>query len=199
MEKRENSGALYSFTFTENDKITAFSTRLNIISFSPLNFAEWRSFSSMKGISSQDVSTLRLDMTQQMAAAYTPRANSSTLKDAWKFSCCICLLRFTNIQALKNHIYQEHPNVKNVFPFTCNICGQGFFTKRTLKQHSQKHSEGFECSICFRKFSYTRSLIRHQELDHHVRKCRHCKNFFKIGLELDQHLSVCTDKAIIYR
>ena len=134
-------------------------------------------------------------MAHRLASSFAPKVDpsSSLLPQQSKFSCGICSQRFAHILGLKNHIYQEHPNM-DAFPFTCNICGQGFFTKQTLKQHSQKHSAGFECPICSRKFGYTRSLIRHQEMDHQVRKCRYCKRFFKIGPELDQHLLTCTDK-----
>ena len=95
--------------------------------------------------------------------SFTNSNSSLSFNQPMQHSCTVCPQIFSHVNDLRAHIYKCHPNVKDAFPFVCNVCQQGFFTKKTLKQHSEKHSSGFQCNICSKTFGYSRSLIRHQE------------------------------------
>ena len=135
---------------------------------------------------------------RQLAA---PKRNAAVYsQNGSQYNCTVCPERFSHTIDLKTHIYQCHPNVKDAFPFVCDVCQQGFFSKKTLKQHSEKHSSKvFQCQLCSKTFGYTRSMLKHQEVDHCVRKCRRCKQFFTIGEEFNQHSYTCFGLGFKYK
>ena len=104
-----------------------------------------------------------------------------------KFQCLICSQGFPGVRALKQHVFCQHPNRRDAFPFPCNLCSQGFFTKWSLKQHAEKHSSGSKCHLCSQVFTFYSNLLRHWAMSHGLRKCQRCKQMFEMGVQFDNH------------
>ncbi|CAL1291607.1 unnamed protein product [Larinioides sclopetarius] len=91
----------------------------------------------------------------------------------------------------KDSSLQIHKNEK---PFICNICGQNFPNKSSLKTHSLIHkAEGekrFVCEICSKAFSYISNLKSHL-LIHFKEKphvCEICNKAFTLKNALKSHM-----------
>jgi len=91
-------------------------------------------------------------------------------------------------QFLKQHISQEHGHV---MPFTCHLCGKGYFTNQGLRFHMDKH-EGrtHTCCICKGEFQCKYNLKRHMSNVHDSVTCLRCSLVLPRKL-YDEHLHNC--------
>ena len=105
--------------------------------------------------------------------------------------CRICGSCFGRSGELKFHMLKFHADIENKFPFECQKCGKGFFSKAGLTCHNESHSAKLECPFCGRSFSYSRSWRRHIEFNHNQKECRYCKRFVFLE-EFEMHVSNCS-------
>ncbi|XP_059205885.1 uncharacterized protein LOC131984936 [Centropristis striata] len=79
-------------------------------------------------------------------------------------------------------------------PFTCSVCGKGFFKRESLHFHMSFHSgeKPFHCSVCNAGFSDTEDLIQHMRI--HMRQtqfsCSVCGEEFAWRRYLTKHMEV---------
>lgn len=81
---------------------------------------------------------------------------------------------------------------ENERPFTCQLCGKGFFTQTGLNLHVQAHGgRQFSCPICDSKFKQKGHLKTHLQRIHKLAQCQSCLATFPLGMEFNQHILTC--------
>eukprot|EP00040_Diaphanoeca_grandis_P017997 m.94654 g.94654 ORF g.94654 m.94654 type:complete len:445 (-) comp26743_c0_seq1:87-1421(-) len=79
-------------------------------------------------------------------------------KQVLRFSCEICLMKFTTKQSLTLH----QPTHTKERPYKCAVCNKAFSHPKTLRLHKRMHEEPmFSCSECSQKFRHRQLLERH--------------------------------------
>ncbi|EAT48650.1 AAEL000305-PA [Aedes aegypti] len=121
--------------------------------------------------------------------------------------CYDCDQEYTDEDFLVEHYEQAHPDKR---PYNCLICGEGFYRKTLLGDHSHMHSDEdrrrisvknpvehyqirnarvYECTLCRRSFSAKRTTVAHF-IVHTDRPfvCEHCSMSFRMKTSLEDHL-----------
>lgn len=131
---------------------------------------------------------------------------------ALKHSCSICGREYMAKSTLEKHMrehrneghhctvcdrhfafkarYDEHMiSHKTEKPFTCELCGSSFKSKRDLGRHYATHDKKLECSICGRKFATNFSLKNHLRMHSgETCMCSYCGYEFHSSRTLHRHL-----------
>ena len=83
------------------------------------------------------------------------------------YHCTICSVVFSTLGALQKHMNALHKNA-NLLPFSCPVCGHGFFSASGMEAHKQIHFSGrkFVCGTCGYRFNYKHHLKRHEMTVH---------------------------------
>ncbi|XP_070841068.1 oocyte zinc finger protein XlCOF6-like [Chaetodon trifascialis] len=98
----------------------------------------------------------------------------------------------------KEHLQKHNGIQTGEQPFSCSVCGKGYYHKSSLRSHMRLHSEGkrFSCPVfCKTNFSSRSNLSRHMRM-HTGEKpfsCSVCGKRFIQHESLRQHLTVHTD------
>ena len=77
-------------------------------------------------------------------------------------------LETSQIKDSKGCDLTEYENVKeeNEFPYTCNLCSEGFTEDSQLKMHIKTH-DIYTCDVCGEDFSELDSFLNHR-IEHNV-------------------------------
>lgn len=79
-------------------------------------------------------------------------------------------------------------------PFSCNICGSKFKSKKSCNEHKVTHSiaEAFKCDICQMTFGHQYKLKRHlkNHSDERPFQCEQCGKSFKTNGSLQRHIQL---------
>ena len=105
--------------------------------------------------------------------------------------CPYCEVVLSSMGHVNQHLTTCHRDKGARFPFHCETCGKGFFSKSGLNHHAETHLVKSECFVCRRTFMYSRNLKRHLELNHGLRECRSCKEYINAN-NFDTHLQACS-------
>ena len=85
----------------------------------------------------------------------------SRVRDLKSFKCTYCQSAYVYKNSLQKHIEHHHAGVL----FTCDICGDVFKRKDSVKRHnSLVHSQfqaKIKCSFCAKTFTYNPNLLKH--------------------------------------
>lgn len=112
-----------------------------------------------------------------------------------KFSCSLCLRRFTYKNSYIAHM-KTH-KVKEGVKFTCNTCKREFQHQAHLDNHIlsvHTRESGFKCEYCAKNFSTQESLDNHREA-HKIEKrhqCPVCNKAFYVLSTLKDHIRTHT-------
>ncbi|XP_058450480.1 zinc finger protein 84-like [Malaya genurostris] len=121
--------------------------------------------------------------------------------------CYECDQVFENESSIPEHYRLVHQHLR---PYNCQICGEGFYQKTELGDHSHTHSDSerrrisvqnpvehyqlgnarvYECTLCRRAFSAKRTTVAHF-IVHTDRPfvCDHCNMSFRAKITLEDHL-----------
>ncbi|XP_055543194.1 zinc finger protein 197-like [Wyeomyia smithii] len=121
--------------------------------------------------------------------------------------CYDCDQEFENDSLIPEHYRLLHVDRR---PYNCLICGEGFFLKVELGDHSHTHSDEerrrmsvrnpvehyqignarvYECTLCRRAFSAKRTTVAHF-IVHTDRPftCQYCSMSFRVKIALEDHL-----------
>ena len=107
--------------------------------------------------------------------------------------CPYCPVVLSSRSHANLHITSAHSDKISRFPFHCETCGKGFFSKSGLRHHAETHFVKSECFVCKRTFMYSRNLKRHLEMSHGLRECRTCKQYIS-AIDFGAHLQGCTSE-----
>ncbi|XP_053622311.1 zinc finger protein 235-like [Plodia interpunctella] len=118
------------------------------------------------------------------------------------FSCCEYSAHFRDehTRRRKGHRCQvcEKPLVgEHTAPFSCDVCGAGFSSNRSLAEHtSTAHVKlkPFQCSVCHKRFTQQGGVQQHMRMHTGDRPfpCTFCPKAFTQKSGLDQHLRIHT-------
>lgn len=116
------------------------------------------------------------------------------------FKCPHCISRFTNKSHMNRHILLHNNKKNNLYKFYCYKCSDGFFYKKTYKNHLKKEHQIIEEKNCkeFRCFyPYCYSIFtNNNKLDKHISKYH---NRLKQLIEYDiSNNSVISKKHNLY-
>ena len=110
------------------------------------------------------------------------------------YKCHFCLKSFSSTKELDEHKLMTHKKGKIE---KCEICGQGFTTKRFLKSHKRIHSSEtpFQCTVTGCEKSFQTKMLRERHVDkiHRTKeadfrhKCKGCKKKFQTQFDLMVH------------
>ncbi|XP_050415179.1 zinc finger protein 41 [Patella vulgata] len=119
-----------------------------------------------------------------------------------KYFCPICSHGFAQVGNMRLHIKRIHnPKIhpkliKNREVFTCDVCQEEFYTKRSLCYHQTKRHKpkpDLACKICQKIFS-DKPRLRMHELTHDKDasiKCESCRKTFYSSSNLNRHHKTC--------
>ncbi|KAL7013905.1 hypothetical protein ACKWTF_015642 [Chironomus riparius] len=110
------------------------------------------------------------------------------------FSCAKCREKFTNFEALTDHMKSRicHNEQSN-----CKECGKTFLNKKSLYNHMSSHrpKEKYMCEVCAKEYNHQFDLEAHMESAHQrivkrdcVYRCTHCNEKFQSHLDLLEHV-----------
>lgn len=115
-----------------------------------------------------------------------------------RFTCKLCLRKFSYEKNLKAHIKAVHSIIKNKqdLKLICSECSSTFSSEISYRRHLMcvhRKTRNFECNICDKKFSRKDILKSHMSNVHglwqgKVSKCLKCNKEFKSKRTLDSHL-----------
>ncbi|XP_045506078.1 zinc finger protein 431-like isoform X2 [Colias croceus] len=93
-----------------------------------------------------------------------------------ELKCAICEETFLYFKLVYEHMK------KHIRNFECELCGQGFITRRTLSAHIRRHGNGeYTCSYCSKVF-FTKTRVRDHQNQVHFKvkrnKCAYCDEKF---------------------
>lgn len=106
--------------------------------------------------------------------------------------CATCGQRFAQKSQLTVH-QRTHSGQR---PFRCLVCWQAFAHSTALKLHTRRHTgeRPFKCSECNAGFTQLPHWKKHMKCIHGKTNpygCKHCKSFFRIKTDLDNHVKTC--------
>lgn len=109
----------------------------------------------------------------------------------WHYKCNLCGETLGNISLLQRHMNLFHKDAY-ALPFSCSICGQGYFSTCAMRLHKQTHLVGRKhiCEICGFKFFHKHHLKRHEKNIHKLMRCIKCFRLFPIESYSD-HSAYC--------
>ncbi|KAK6173901.1 hypothetical protein SNE40_017275 [Patella caerulea] len=119
-----------------------------------------------------------------------------------KYFCPICSRGFAQVGNMRLHIQRIHKPkihpklIKNREVFTCDVCQEEFYTKRSLCHHQTKRHKpkpDLNCKICHKTFS-DQPRLRMHELTHDKDasiKCKSCNKTFFSTSNLSRHHKTC--------
>lgn len=112
--------------------------------------------------------------------------------EVFKFSCKICLKKFTNEDDLDDHVKWDHNKAGQ-----CRYCGKKIEKAKALKYHELRHmqeSNHHQCQECKRIFK-TKTGLRHHAASHTGQFkycCDFCGRGFMSRMMLEEHRSCHT-------
>lgn len=104
------------------------------------------------------------------------------------FKCDLCQKEFSGKSHLMYHVKAFHSVIST--SITCEICGNQYKNKDTLKKHLIYHSSPkFKCAICSKKFHENKKLLDHMSSHRQLEfPCQHCTRSFRLESQLRYHL-----------
>lgn len=82
------------------------------------------------------------------------------------FVCNLCSYETSKKNLLTNHMIFQHTKD---FPFKCDLCPEGFLSKKALNMHYELHKtddrQCHVCPFCAKKITTLNSLGEHQKTD----------------------------------
>ncbi|XP_005104490.1 zinc finger and BTB domain-containing protein 49 isoform X11 [Aplysia californica] len=91
---------------------------------------------------------------------------------------------------LRAHMSKYH---SQSLPFSCSICGKGYFTSPGLNRHMITHQgKQFVCPVCDAKFTQKSSVKNHLKTIHNSSQCPTCSMILMNGDSYNKHLIHCT-------
>lgn len=102
---------------------------------------------------------------QRFSDVSSLRRHEGKHKTSILYPCDMCTKQFKVLHNLNKHKH-EH----NIVKFSCNLCGKGFSTERSLSFHMNQHNGSitpFHCSTCKKQFKHSYDLEKHEKT--------HCK------------------------
>ncbi|GBP42778.1 Zinc finger protein 430 [Eumeta japonica] len=103
--------------------------------------------------------------------------------------CEFCNKSYPRRSHLNYHIRRTHLREKN---YVCEVCSDGFFSKKELTDHTLKHSgeKSHECEVCHKRFGRKHSLVEHTRIHNNDRRfvCAYCGQGFIQKCSLKGHL-----------
>ena len=111
-----------------------------------------------------------------------------------------CDVEYTNKANLRIHIMSRHKNEK---PYVCDVCGQKFVARKSLKNHEYTHNPGtkpknttrYQCEGCGKDYSTREALRKHIDIIHMGLQnfnCSYCGKAFGRLSTLNVHLLIHT-------
>ena len=117
----------------------------------------------------RDLPTALEDKEDEITFVSTANSSRDSIIDT--FECFPCELKFSNEEALVQHINEAHEcESEEEEKFHCKICGKKFDTKQRLVIHAQVHDSSikrdrpFKCSSCSKTFYTSQDLWSHQRI-----------------------------------
>lgn len=105
------------------------------------------------------------------------------------FSCILCGVKCTRIEALNAHLIRKHTKQCE---YPCKECGKPFKLRGDLTTHTRLHHRELpvNCHICGKEMRNSHSLYMHQKHNHFKPKfkCTQCKKRLATQENLDQHM-----------
>uniref|UniRef100_A0A0B6YY08 C2H2-type domain-containing protein n=1 Tax=Arion vulgaris TaxID=1028688 RepID=A0A0B6YY08_9EUPU len=110
--------------------------------------------------------------------------------------CPHCLVIMRDMGSLKAHIVEAH---NSLLPYTCSLCGKGYLSSGGLYLHKHVHEgKSYTCPVCDWKFAQKSSVKRHMARSHQCCQCAGCLAVLPLGVEYDQHMLYCNNKAVSF-
>lgn len=103
--------------------------------------------------------------------------------------CQECDYKTNTIFNLNRHMIRH----RDVYKYTCTICGQQFKCSTSLNLHKYTHQDNcFECEYCHKKFSRPQGLKLHIDSIHLQKKhiCPYCNQAFTAQTCVTKHIQV---------
>jgi Zinc finger, C2H2 type/Zinc-finger of C2H2 type len=110
------------------------------------------------------------------------------------FICDYCPMRFYLKQDLKKHIIRHIPREHRTFSATCDICGNVYFNRHTLKSHKElvhERLKRFSCELCGKLYDTKSRLKIHIDSFHKGLReieCTICNGKYTTKLALKGHI-----------
>lgn len=104
-----------------------------------------------------------------------------------KHKCPQCDFETFNKNYLKLHMDKHEKSPA----FVCDMCGDGFYLKRTLLDHLEAaHGSGFKCDVCGKMYTSKGNLVQHLKIHDGIRKfqCEECGDVFMHKKSLEKHV-----------
>ncbi|XP_035699773.1 zinc finger protein 510-like [Branchiostoma floridae] len=107
-----------------------------------------------------------------------------------KYACSICEKTYKTKKGLCLHVQGYH---NNNYPFRCEVCGTGVFTRMRLREHSAKHlKKGLaECKTCKKAPRTAAGLQYHKNLHKTtptLHQCHLCEKTFHMKKNMIEHM-----------
>ncbi|CAK1554348.1 unnamed protein product [Leptosia nina] len=132
--------------------------------------------------------------------------------DITDLHCTLCGSTIDNIEALVNHLINDHNKLihtdikSHIIPFKfdggeglrCFICSNRFNAFKALLEHMKLHIRNFVCQVCDAGF-INRSQLRYHFQTHKTGtfKCDHCEKVFSTSLKCKSHMRSVHEKSVI--
>lgn len=135
--------------------------------------------------------------------------------DKDRFSCSVCNIKvFDSIDALNNHLLNEHNCTMSEERLCCELCNRTFAKLKYLKKHIREvheKSNPFVCGICDKVFNRKANLDEHQLIHDgkYLAKCDTCGKSYRTPSALKLHkrthtgekpyvCDICSEKSYAY-
>ncbi|XP_059155923.1 zinc finger and BTB domain-containing protein 18.3-like isoform X2 [Physella acuta] len=132
-------------------------------------------------------STSYLSKDPQLDTGYTSQSDNSLLPYSelsdpdgrLQYRCNLCQEIIRNNALLQRHMNLLHKDA-HALPYSCSVCGQGFFSLSGMRLHKHTHFMGrkYQCEVCGYKFLHKHHLKRHEAGVHKMCRCLNCNKLF---------------------
>ena len=123
------------------------------------------------------------------------RRHENTANSELLYSCSDKKYAFT--KDLLHHIHCQ----SGTYPHYCQVCGEGFATKRYLTRHESIHAEAlsFQCTVCPMSFRTEQNFKRHLLLHDNERNLlsTQCNDVFDTSKAVSTHMAYVHEEAAI--